>query len=538
MHTSTAGEREGYTGTAHGLSHDAILAELDRILVHDEFLATHKMREFLRFVVEEALAGRADKIKGFTVAVAVFGRDESFDPTHDPVVRIQAGRLRRALERYYLVAGGSDPVRISIPKGGYAPEFTRNESAAPNEAAELSSELTSGAEDSWPSLLICPFRNLTGDSELTYLGQGLATELCIELSRYPDMRVMMFREGLYGGKNPVNLPQFTIDGNIRANETSIRITIQLFESSSGEQLWVESFTSSYDLEDIIQFEERIANIIAAHVASNQGIINQTLAPGARLKPVANLTSYQAILKGYAYDQAISPESYRLALDALKAAVEHDPQCGLCAGILAFLYADNIAFEFLDLNETPREEALDLAQQGVILEPNSQLNRLALAVLSMLNDDLDHALAEAESAFSLNPNSLLYMELIGYYLSLLGEWDRGIKLIKNASRLNPFYRVHTRYAMWANYFRLQDYASAWRELEHLIGTGDFWYPLARAATAGQLGRVVEGRNYVDELLVLKPNFPERGRVLIRHGIKFDNIAGRIHEGLERSGLQLL
>ena len=96
-----------------------VLSQLDRILDHPEFQATVKMREFLRFVVEQTLAGNARYLKGFTIARAVYGRDETFDAAHDPVVRIQAGRLRRAIERYYLVAGGSDPIHIDIPKGGY-----------------------------------------------------------------------------------------------------------------------------------------------------------------------------------------------------------------------------------------------------------------------------------------------------------------------------------------------------------------------------------------------------------------------------------
>src|SRR4051794_10670903 len=78
----------------------------------------------LRYVVEEALAGRGERIKAYTVAVEVFGRDEAFDANADPAVRLEAGRLRRALERYYLVAGRADLVLIGIPKGGYVPAFT------------------------------------------------------------------------------------------------------------------------------------------------------------------------------------------------------------------------------------------------------------------------------------------------------------------------------------------------------------------------------------------------------------------------------
>ena len=86
---------------------------------------------FLRFVVEETLAGREHRLKGYTIATRVFGRGDDFDAAQDPIVSIQAGRLRRALERYYLVAGGRDPVFIDIPKGRYVPRF-RAQTAAPD----------------------------------------------------------------------------------------------------------------------------------------------------------------------------------------------------------------------------------------------------------------------------------------------------------------------------------------------------------------------------------------------------------------------
>ena len=518
-------------------SEQAIQEQLNRILDHHEFQATEKLRHFLRFIVEETLAGRSRQLKGFTIATEVYGRDETFDPEHDPVVRIQAGRLRRALERYYLVAGGDDPVYISIPKGAYVPVFTRVTPASSPGAAAQADVYATGGVRQWPSVLICPFRNMTGDAELTHLGPGLATELCIELSRYQEIRVMMLREGLYGGRSVDSYPLFTIDGNIRADQTTVKVTVQLFESGSGEQLWVESFTSGTDLHDMIAFEEHAANIIAAQVASNHGIITRKLSPKSRLKPISDLTTYQAILKGYAYDQAISTASYLEALKALRSALDKDPQCGVCAGMLAFLYADNIAFEFLDLDQTPFVEAVILAQQGVLLEPNNQLNRLALAMLRMLDNELDLAMSEVESALALNPNSLMYMELIGYFISLLGEWDRGTELIRTAIRLNPFHRINTRYAIWTDCIRRQDYVAAWEETEMLLGTGDFWAPLSRATTAGLLGRLDEGKAAVAELLTLKPEFRERGRILIGHGIKFEDITSRLEEGLANCGLKI-
>ena len=97
-------------------SPEAVREQLDRILASGEFVAPDRLKSFLRFAVEETLAGRAERLKAYTIAVDVFGRDESFDPQTDPVVRMEAGRLRRRLERYYLAAGTTDPVRIEIPR--------------------------------------------------------------------------------------------------------------------------------------------------------------------------------------------------------------------------------------------------------------------------------------------------------------------------------------------------------------------------------------------------------------------------------------
>jgi TolB-like protein/Tfp pilus assembly protein PilF len=104
---------------------DQIQAQLEQIVASSAFDASRRNRAFLRFIVEETLAGRADRIKAYTIATSVLGRDEAFDPQSDPIVRIEASRLRRSLERYYLKAGQDDAIRIDIPKWSYVPSFQR-----------------------------------------------------------------------------------------------------------------------------------------------------------------------------------------------------------------------------------------------------------------------------------------------------------------------------------------------------------------------------------------------------------------------------
>ena len=108
---------------------------LARAISGSELAAAPRLAAFLRFVVEETLAGRSETLKGYTIAVEALGRPPSFDPQSDPIVRVEATRLRRALERYYATAGASDPVRITIPKGTYVPIFAPAEVPAAEAAA-------------------------------------------------------------------------------------------------------------------------------------------------------------------------------------------------------------------------------------------------------------------------------------------------------------------------------------------------------------------------------------------------------------------
>ncbi|MEZ5873170.1 MAG: hypothetical protein R3D32_15265 [Nitratireductor sp.] len=105
---------------------------LARILASRNFEKSERARDLLKFVVEEELAGRGDRLKAFTIAVDVFGKDASFDAGTDPLVRVHAGRVRELLDQYYEEEGAGETLRITIPKGGYVPQY---EMVAPNPAA-------------------------------------------------------------------------------------------------------------------------------------------------------------------------------------------------------------------------------------------------------------------------------------------------------------------------------------------------------------------------------------------------------------------
>jgi hypothetical protein len=167
---------------------DEITRQLERMLGSPDFNATPQQIALLKFVVNRTQEGNADSIKGYTVATEVFGRRSDFNQSIDPIVSIQASRLRWALAQYYETAGKNDPIRIDIPTGGYVPTFSKQRPDDQHLTAEQAA--TFGAMVTWPAILVRPLANLTANPEDDYLSIGLTAELAHALSHYQEIRVL------------------------------------------------------------------------------------------------------------------------------------------------------------------------------------------------------------------------------------------------------------------------------------------------------------------------------------------------------------
>ncbi len=109
--------------SAEAVSAEAVRRSLDGCLRAPAFRRSQKLAAFLSYVVEEELAGRGEGIKAYTIATQALGRADSFDPSNDPSVRVEAGRLRRVLDEVYADEGRQWPIRILVPVGAYRPTF-------------------------------------------------------------------------------------------------------------------------------------------------------------------------------------------------------------------------------------------------------------------------------------------------------------------------------------------------------------------------------------------------------------------------------
>jgi adenylate cyclase len=525
-----------------GLSHDAIRTQLNRIFLSREFHATDRIRDFLRFVVEETLAGRADQLKGYTIATQVFGRDKDFDGALDPVVRIQAGRLRRAMERYYLVAGESDPVFIDIPKGSYIPVFS--EKAA---AAEL---LGAGAAEGslshtpvGPTVAVMPLENLTPGSDEGFFTVGLAEELVTELNRFQDIVVIPCQRAMQGAGSPAGLERlchsvgarFMLGGTIRRDEETAKVSMRLIDAKTKRQSWAKAFKHSLEASSLIRTQEEIARSVVATIASDHGVISQRLAAESRKKSPDELSTYEAMLRYHSYMIEPSPGASEACFAALRGAVEREPEYGPTWSALATLYCQMYVFDVPEFDE-PLETGLDYARRGVFLEPGRQLSRLILTYAYLLNDQLDAFKSEAETTLALNSNNPYAVGTLGYMYVLSGEFERGRLLLDRATAANPFHPSWFKDAYYLDHFHHGDFQKAYETVKSREES-IFWQSTLAAAVLGKLGREDEAAMHAARLIERKPDFCARARELLGRSIKVPSLVEELLDGLRRAGLAI-
>jgi len=520
---------------------EAIRDQLDRILQSPHFKGSDKQRGFLTFVVDETLAGRDSQLKGYTIALAVYGRNEGFDPQIDPIVRVEAGRLRRSMEHYYLTAGKNDPVRIEIPKGGYVPTFETVMVRLSGAKASIK-ERDDTAFSARPSIAVMPLLNLTGEAEQDYFVDGLTEELTGELARYQEFQVIASQSTMRFKGEEVDLQEvgrslgvwFLLTGSVRKGRDDIKVTVQLFDTSSAEQTWGESYKRDLTAADLIEVQEEIAQRVVGTIADNYGSITRRLSKESRKKAPADLMTYDAILRFYHYESVLTQDAFKEALEALKKAVEAEPDYTLAWSLLGHLHADNHAMGFCEI-EASLEKALMFAQKAVALDPENQLAHDSLTLVHFHRGDREMFLKHMEQTLALNPNAPYVVGVAGWHLALLGDWERGLALLEKGIKLNPYYPRWFHIATYMDYYRRGDYENALGEALKFNYPEFFWPTVMQAAALGQMGKEGDARTAVDKLLKLVPDFATCGRELIRGYVKVDDLVDAVIEGLQKAGL---
>ena len=178
------GSRSSAPAIAQPQIDDAIREHLERILTSPTFQQGDRLKRFLKFIVLEAVAGRRHELKEYVIGVQVFGKEDTFDPRTDPIVRVQARRLRAKLVRYYREEGRTDETVIELPKGGYAPVFKQRDTPV------LIKRSVTAALVSRNTVAVLPFTDHSVGHDLGYFCHGVREEVVHHLARFPSLRIL------------------------------------------------------------------------------------------------------------------------------------------------------------------------------------------------------------------------------------------------------------------------------------------------------------------------------------------------------------
>lgn len=467
--------------------------ELEKIVSSPRFATAGRLPLFLRHIVETTLAGESERLKESVLGIELFQRGNDFDPRLDPIVRVEARRLRARLEEYYAGEGASHPVQIEIPRGAYVPVF-RDASAAPTPAdppsvealGNVDPEAGNTVEDAapmpvvevpgvtvkrsriwlfvaaasllavvaagfwswkrWPSqaaihtIAVLPFANLTGDAANDYLGDGMTEELIDALSRLKGLQVTSRGVAFqYKGKSmdPRELGRVlnvhdVLEGSVRQAGARIRVTARLVDASGGFQIWSGSFDRQS--KDIFDLQREIAEAIAGALRVPLGVRGQsTLSP----RYTSNMEVYDLYLKSRALMNVYTEGSMLHATDLLNEAVRLDPGYAPAHASLANLYT-LLAYYRAAPSEETWGRALAEANRALQIDANLSEAHSALGfVQGWRQHEWAAAELEFQRALALNPDSAdaHLLHAVGCLLPQ-ARFDEAIAEFERARDLDP------------------------------------------------------------------------------------------------------
>jgi tetratricopeptide (TPR) repeat protein len=471
----------------------ALRGTLQKLLDSETFARSERARDLLRYLVEQEQAGRSARLKGFAIAVDVFGKDADFDPSTDAVVRVQAGRLRDLLEQYFATEGADDPVRIVIPRGSYVPTYTPG-------ACELRSAADAAPPDTRSPGTSAPV-SATGKAAFTSRPRGRSiggylvrqmrlfwVAIAVVIAMLGFVSYNSYRTNFLGqiatpanAASPnrmadaiVSLPKVFV-GVGRADDTGkvamvLRVAIASFDTVVYIAREPPAPGDASPLDFLFDVrpgaEEASVDVVLQNVRSSQVIMARTLSP-ADLHPrqledqVADLVSATLPVSGAVYsyleqhsvqrgltqclllnddyylDQ--SSEKHRAAFECfekMRAAGAHSP---MIYSELAALELEAVSDGYDYPPNATKEEALELARRAVQMAPTSPYAHRAYGFLYTSLKNSAESVKWMKKAYELGRFDLGMAAAYGYALIMSGQYVDGSPILEhavNASSARP------------------------------------------------------------------------------------------------------
>lgn len=513
--------------------------QLRRILSTSSFAPSTRSGRFLAYIVERTLAGEARLLKQYSIATEALGRGPGFDPDLDPLVRLEAGKLRRNLDGYYANEGAGDPVRISVPRGSYVPTFEMASAMRPDPVVAARGTLA-------PTRLLVVQTSGLGPEAASF-SQGLTEQLTVELARYPDLSVAPVIPILPDGASPASLAlsskaRFVVTASARQSGTRLRAVLKLHDLQANAIAWTDSFDGPADATAMIEAQDAIARRAAAEIADFHGVICRLLAfesvsgDAGGHGGTGAWTPHIAIQRHRYLTRITNEQVYRLARADLETGVRRTPYSAMMWAALA-----HTAFTGNCLGFDDDPDFLQVAdrhtQRAMELDQGCAYAHVAAATIAMYRRDLSGALEVCERLAAGNAHAPSTKLSAGFFRALAGDWEAGAQLMAQALAVIRHPPGWAFRATFLNAYRQHDYLRALNELKTYPAGEQFTPSLLRAAAFGQLGRAEEAALAVAEVRRKWTDFPRFADRYFRYLSGIDELSDHLREGLHKAGLDV-
>jgi len=471
------------SGSGNTIEAEEMLRQLERIGASATFQQVDRLKRFLSFVVGETAGGRGNQLKEYVIGVQVFDKDTSFDPRTDPIVRVQARRLRARLTKYYNEEGLHDPVLIELPKGRYAPAFKRVEGRMPKRSITR-------ALASRNTVAVLPFSDQSAAGDMEYFCRGLSEEIVHALTASETVRVLAADpKARAGGDVPGDLREtaslldvaMLVCGSVRKHGSTVRIIAQIVDGPSGSYAWSESVEGS--LEDGFALQEQVAKAVAGRL--------EEAGKGAS-RAIENLAAHNLYLQGRFHMNQRTEEGLRKAIKFFEKALVEDSQYAQAFSGLADSYGLLGHYGVLAPSEVWTKTASSAAS-AVLADERSAETHTSLAH-TKATQDWDWSGAEREFLRALNLDPRYATAHHWYAITCLvpmARLNEALEEILLAQSLDPVSSIIAR-DVGMIHFQRRDFEAALEQIDQAVELNPHFSP-----SYWTLGLIQEQRGELDE-----------------------------------------
>ena len=349
-----------------------------------------------------------------------------------------------------------------------------------------------------PSIVVLPFRNLSGDPKEEYFSDGISDDIITELSRNPWLRVLSRDSGFAFKGSTVDMKQvglelgvqYVVEGSVRRSDERVRVVAQLVDTETGRHVWAERYDRP--IGKLFDLQDEITQAVVGALVPTLGMVERKR---ALRKPPQSLGAWEAYQLGlWHYHQPYNADNQAEARKLFERAIELDPEFADAYAMLALFDYYAVLLGRAGSPDETLAMAERTAEQAVVLENSNALAHVALARVRSVLRNHESAIAEAETAVALNPNLAVAHYALALALAYAGNGKQAIPSFDRATQLSPndpscwsFFHLKSRTLLELRQY--EQALSAARSAQRLRPNAFLTYTHSAAALVG-LGRLSE------------------------------------------------